>query len=268
MNLLIVDDEEQILQGLMSGILWDQLPFDHVQTAKSYGEAVDIFQSGPVDVLLSDIEMDSQSGLDLIEWVNAHSPDTGCLILSCHEDFAFARRAVALKCLDYILKPVPYEQLTKILGETAKRVVHERGHSLLENYGLAYVRQMSGDTAGEATEDAMDTAVKYIKAHISEEISVEYLAKLVHVSPRHLGRLFQKAYGQSVGEFITGQRMVLAGELLKNGRLSITMVADKAGYSNYSYFIKQFKRFYRMTPREYQMTCLKNGGNIDGKNKG
>lgn len=265
MNLLIVDDEEQILEGIVRGVLWEQLTFEHVWTAKSFSEAVDVFGKYTVDVLLSDIEMDSQNGLDLIQWVNEHSPETGCLILSCHEEFNFARRAVALKCLDYILKPVPYETLTEILKETAGKVERERSHSRFEDYGKAYVAQMGREATAEEPPDVIETATAYINAHLSEELPVEFVAKLVHVSPRHLGRLFQKAFGKSVLEYMTGQRMLMAGELLRMG-LSITMTADRVGYSNYSYFIKQFKKFHGSTPRDYQQDCLKNGGNTNGSN--
>lgn len=96
MNLLIVDDEQQILQGILSGVSWELLGFSEVFTAGGYEQAVEIFEHHPIEILLSDIELDRRSGLDLIEWVNDHSPDTACLILSCHEDFNFAKRAVKL----------------------------------------------------------------------------------------------------------------------------------------------------------------------------
>ena len=257
MNLLIVDDEEQILQGILKGVRWNLLNFTEVFTAKGYTQALEIFNSNKVDILLSDIELDSQNGLDLIEWVNEHSPETECLILSCHEDFGFAKRAVALKCCEYILKPIPYEILTEILGKTQEKVRKESKSSLLENYGKVYVQQMKDSMTPEIPEDSLEEAVQYIREHISEEIPVEYLAKLVHISPRHLNRLFQKNFGQSAGEYIMKQRIIIAGELLLNSKMSVTMVADRVGYGNYSYFIKLFKKYYGMTPREYQMKHIK-----------
>ena len=51
---------------------------------------------------------------------------------------------------------------------------------------------------------------------------------------------------------MTQQRMVLAAELLREPGISVTIVSDRVGYSNYSYFIKQFRKYHGMTPREYQ----------------
>lgn len=262
MNLLIVDDEQQILEGILQGVRWELLNFTEVFTAKGYEQAVRIFESHTIDILLSDIELDRRNGLDLIEWVNEHSPETSCLILSCHENFNFARRAVKLRCLEYILKPVPYEQLTEILARTKDQVQREHSAVLLENYGKTYIRQMKENLTPEETGNALEEAVSYIREHISENMTVEFLALKVHVSPRHLNRLFQKQFGQPVGDYLSKQRMVLAGELLKDGKLSVTMVSDRVGYGNYSYFTKQFKKFYGMTPREYRTENIqrKEGG--------
>ena len=125
MNLLIVDDEVQILQGLLSGIRWELLQFQEVLTAKNYSQAVEAFQNWQIDILLSDIEMTDQSGLDLIEWVNEHYPETECIILSCHDEFDLARRAVGLKFLDYVLNPIPYEPLTEVLKQAMDVVLKE-----------------------------------------------------------------------------------------------------------------------------------------------
>lgn len=249
MNILIVDDEPMILQGILDGVQWELLDFRRVWTAKNCEQAQKIIEEYHVDILLTDIEMTDQSGLDLIRWVNQKKPGTKCIILSCHDKFDFARQAVQLDCFDYVLKPVPYETLSKILRKAQKRIQSERGQSMLEKYGKEYVKKM-GETPDQ--EDALTLAEEYIQAHICDDIPAELLAKEAHVSPRHLNRLFQKAHGKAATEYITEQRMMLAGELLRETDMSVTLVSDRTGYSNYSYFIKQFKRFYGMTPKEYQ----------------
>lgn len=252
MTILIVDDEPIILQGIVNGIQWDILDFQKIITAKNYEQAKNIIGAEPVDVLLTDIEMTDKNGLDLIQWINEQDLDMKCIVLSCHDRFEFAQRAVRLECFDYILKPVPYETLTQDLLRAQNRIRQERGQLLLESYGRDYVKKLSEPMKMDLSEDTLEIAKAYIQAHISEDTSVEALAKEVHVSPRHLSRLFQKEFRKSVGEYITDQRMLLAGELLRTTGLTVTLVSDRVGYSNYSYFIKQFKRFYGLTPKEYQ----------------
>lgn len=252
MNLLIVDDQPVILQGILNGVQWDILQFEKVLTAKNYEQAVSMFSEDSIDILLTDIEMADKSGLDLIEWVNVNHASTQCIVLSCHDDFHLAQRAIRLECLDYVLKPVPYEILTQLLYQAQQRVREAQGQMLIEDYGRVYMRQLQGETPDSAAEGIVDMTTDYIKAHIGEDISVETLAKLAGLSPRHLSRLFQKKVGSAIGEYITEQRMLLASELLRDARVSVTLVSDRVGYNNYSYFIRQFRKRFGITPGEYQ----------------
>lgn len=256
MRLLIVDDEYFARQGIMDGVNWDVLQFEEVLQAGSYGEAVECFERQEkkkqrIDILLCDIEMPDESGLELIEWVNGHAPETECIILSCHDEFDFARQAVRLKCLDYILKPVRYDFLTEVLAKTMKIAAEKYRQSTLEDYGRIYIENIA-QTRKEETVDVVDKVVEYIHRHLAEELSVRQLANMVYVSPDHLTRSFKKRYQQTVSDYILQKRMTLAGELLRDRQMTITMVSDCVGFGNYSYFTEQFKKYYGMTPREYQ----------------
>ena len=57
MNLLIVDDEPIVLQGLLNGIDWNRLQFRDVLSASSFEEALDVLKQNSVDILLTDIEL-------------------------------------------------------------------------------------------------------------------------------------------------------------------------------------------------------------------
>ena len=97
----------------------------------------------------------------------------------------------------------------------------------------------------------------YINQHLSEELSVRSLANMAYVSPDHLTRSFKKRFSMTVSDYILQRRMTLAGELLRDNKLTITMVSDCVGFGNYSYFTEQFKKYYGMTPREYQNSVRK-----------
>lgn len=252
MNLLIVDDEPMLIDGIMKGVRWELLDFEKVLIARNYEQATAVLSSERVDVLLTDIEMGGKNGLDLIEWVNRTNEDTQCIVLSCHDEFSFAQRAIRLDCYDFVLKPIPYEALTQLLSRAQQRVLEAHGQSVLEDYGKTYIRNMRGETSDSASEGIVETVVSYIKTHIDEDMPIELLAKQANISPRHLARLFQRDMGKPIGEFITEQRMQLACELLRDPAISVTLVADRVGYNNYSYFIRLFKRTNGVTPGEYQ----------------
>ena len=135
MNILIVDDERWAIQGILDGVDWARLDFDKVLTACSYQEAVNHFRSTYVDIMVSDIEMPGQSGLELIEYVNEHSPNTECIILTCHDEFDYARTAVRLNCLEYALKPIRYQKLTELLLRARERIDKRRQSEQVQQLG-------------------------------------------------------------------------------------------------------------------------------------
>lgn len=251
MNILIVDDEALAIQGMLDGVNWDVLGFDKVLTASGYTEAVNLFKNTYIDVMISDIEMPGESGLKLIEYVNEHSQNTECIILSCHDEFDYARTAVRLNCMEYLLKPIRYEKLTEIILRAKEKIEDRRKSEQIKQYGQQYIDSLAKETRGE-TVNALESAVSYIDAHLAEELSVRDLAAACYVSADHLTRLFKKKFGVTVSEYIQDKRIHLAGELLQRGDLTISMVANTVGFGNYSYFTEQFKKRYGMTPREYQ----------------
>ncbi len=251
MNLLIVDDEPWAVQGILDGISWEQLNFSKVLTAGSYREAVGIFENTYIDILVSDIEMPGESGLKLIEYANTHSPNTECIILTCHDEFDYARTAVHLNCMEYVLKPIRYPNLAEILKTAREKVSQRRQNEQVRQYGQQYIDSLAKESRGE-TANALETAVSYIEDHLADELSVRDIAAACYVSGDHLTRLFKKKYGKAVSEYIQEKRIRLAGELLRRQDMTISMVANTVGFGNYSYFTEQFKKYFGVTPREYQ----------------
>ena len=216
MTILIVDDEPLAVQGILDGVNWEKLGFEKVLTANSYAEAVSVFKNTYVDVLVSDIEMPGESGLKLIAYVNEHSANTECIILTAHDEFDYARTAVRLNCMEYVLKPIRYQLLTEILHRAEEKVALRRKNEQIRQYGEQYIDSLAKETRGE-TANALEQAVAYIEGHLAEELSVRDLAAGCYVSADHLTRLFKKKYGKTVSEFIQDKRITLAGELLSRG---------------------------------------------------
>ena len=112
MNLLLVDDERIAVRGMMQGVDWKGCGVDgEVLTAYNAAQALSVLEETPVSLILCDIEMPGESGIDLIRQVRARWPKTACIFLTCHADFTYAQEALRLGCLDYILKPAPYESI-------------------------------------------------------------------------------------------------------------------------------------------------------------
>ncbi len=111
MKLIIVDDEPLAVRSVVNAIDWDKLGIEHVYESFSAKQAKELFATHPIDIMLCDIEMPHESGLELLTWVRERYPSTSSIFLTCHADFGFAKEAIKLGSLDYLLKPIPPDEL-------------------------------------------------------------------------------------------------------------------------------------------------------------
>ncbi|WP_241674972.1 helix-turn-helix domain-containing protein [Paenibacillus luteus] len=121
-NLLVVDDEEIAIRGIVEGIDWSTLPFANIYTAIDAEEAQALLMEHQIHVMLSDIDMPNQSGIELLEWANEHSPHSVTIFLTGHADFKYAQQAVQLDCFDYLLKPIDHQALKACVSEALDKV--------------------------------------------------------------------------------------------------------------------------------------------------
>lgn len=149
-QVLIVDDQEEIIRGIRSGIEWEQLPeIDQVYHALSAVEAKAIFRSQSIDLLITDIEMPVENGLELVSWVNQNYPQTACILLTAHAEFTYAQDAVRLHCIDYILQPVQYHILQQAIGKAVVQILKDRelqGNLHIGTYWGAHRMELEQDT--------------------------------------------------------------------------------------------------------------------------
>lgn len=111
MQLLIVDDEQFAVEGILHCCDWKEHGIEEAFTANSADEAREILKGHQIDVLICDIEMPDEDGLSLVGWVKENCPWTESLFLTCHSEFTYAKKAINLGSFDYLLKPVDKEEL-------------------------------------------------------------------------------------------------------------------------------------------------------------
>ena len=112
MNLLIVDDEISSIQAVKNMLDPEEVGIEEVYTALSADEGREILSSRrDIQLLLCDIEMPGESGLDLLEWINQKELGIYCIYMTCYAEFSYAQRAVELGSRAYLLKPILPEEL-------------------------------------------------------------------------------------------------------------------------------------------------------------
>lgn len=100
--------------------------------------------------------------------------------------------------------------------------------------------------------EAISRAVEYIETHITEEITVDDIAKEVYISPFYFQKGFSLLCGYTISEYIRNRRLSLAGNELATSEKKVIDVALKYGYDSPDSFAKAFTRFHGVTPSMVQ----------------
>lgn len=122
MKLLLVDDEEYVIESIKQKIVPETLKIVEIYTAFSMKQAQHIMELVPIDMIISDIVMPQGSGFDFIQWVREQGYQTQVIFLTSYAEFDYAKRAIALESVDYLLKPIDYEKLREALKKAVERV--------------------------------------------------------------------------------------------------------------------------------------------------
>ena len=99
---------------------------------------------------------------------------------------------------------------------------------------------------------SMKELVEYIHQHMTNSrITAEEISHTIGISHSSLYRKIKGMTGQSLSEFIRYIRLQHAEQLLAVGKLSVSEVMFKVGFTNHSYFSKCFKQQFEFTPGDY-----------------
>ena len=93
--------------------------------------------------------------------------------------------------------------------------------------------------------------LEYIDIHYAEKLTIGQLAQMCFFSEYHFMRFFKKYIGVSCLEYIKNLRLEKAAAQLTQGELSVLDVSMSCGFSNLSYFYREFRKKYGMTPKKY-----------------
>ena len=108
---LLVDDDITILKNLTELIDWPAYGVETILTAHNGLEALDIINSHPINLLITDISMPEMDGMELLQHVHTEYPHIRCIVLSSYNDFAYVKGAITLNVENYLLKPLQQQEL-------------------------------------------------------------------------------------------------------------------------------------------------------------
>ncbi len=135
----------------------------------------------------------------------------------------------------------------KLYAQTAAQMLAVH---LLRHY-TSTAREIEEVSQG-LTRHQVKRVTDFMRAHLSQDLSLDVLAQQIGFSPYHFARLFRQTLGESPHQFVLRQRIARAQHLLKEAEVPLAHIALECGFANQSHLSLVFKRHLGLTPRAYR----------------
>ena len=253
-RILVADDEpieRLVIDKKIKAFFPDQT---EVVLAENGIQAVKLFFEKDCQIAILDIEMPGMNGLDAAAEIKKESPHSSIVFLTAFDEFNYAKRAIEIRALDYLLKPGSDEDLVNVLEEAFN--ICDRygdGVSAVDKAPIARPHDDENDTPPNVF---VGQVQEYIDAHYKEDIALLDLAGVFGYSDVYFCKLFKQNFGKNFITYLNEYRMDKAKELLANPAINIKDVSALAGYRDANYFTRVFKRMVGKTPSEYRIGVM------------
>ncbi len=136
-KIMIVDDEEEVRKAIVKKMDWESLGFEVAADAENGIEALEKAETLDLDVILTDIKMPFMDGLELGRVLQEKHSPIKLILFSGFDEFEYAKEAIRLNVIEYVLKPVNAEELAQVLA----RVKGELDTMMAENRSLERLKK-------------------------------------------------------------------------------------------------------------------------------
>jgi two-component system response regulator YesN len=228
MNVLLVDDEPYMLEQLEM-LIKPLCPFWNLYTAADSSQALYLSKEIQFQLAFLDIEMPGKSGLELAHDLKKLDAKLEIIIISAHQDFDYAKKAISIGVSEYITKPIVESEIKEVVQRHAKDIYHLE-YSKIVNDTLAIVHEQ-----------------------FQEKLNLSTVADKIHVNASYLSRKFSEEVGLPFSDYLLNYRVEVAKtKLLTQMDNSISEVAEEVGFNSLHYFSTIFKKKVGMTAKKYR----------------
>lgn len=247
-----------------------------VLEAENGKRALEIFRSTEVHVVILDIEMPGIKGVEAAEIMRKEKDGFCIIFLTAYDKFEYAKKAIAVHALEYLLKPYSEKELVSVVEEALHLTQEYEKRKKDATYALR-VQELMGSNSIKKQEQITEQPLmliseesnvsrfnvlvsmieEYVRSNYMNDISMQEAARSINYSETYFCKMFKQQYGQNFTTYLTEYRMNEAKKLLKQPNVSVKEVGVRVGYPDSSYFARVFRRLIGITPSEYQLQKIK-----------
>ena len=162
--LLIVDDEVQIRRGIEQGIPWSDHGVTRVFTAEDPVEGLTLLREQKIHILITDIRMPGMTGLEFAKKAKEVQEEIRVILLSGYSEFEYAREAINIGVVEYLLKPIKVKEPTGLVDRIAGEIREEESEKKEERRRMQARELELWLVSGDGGEELIRTLAEFTNA--------------------------------------------------------------------------------------------------------
>ncbi len=244
--MLIVEDDID-MRTFIKSLFMDVY---HIEEAEDGAQGIEVAKTVIPDIIISDIMMPKTDGIKLANTlkndpVTEHIP---LILLTALTEEEMIVQGLVSQADDYITKPF----VAKILEIKVQNLIRSR-QKLKEKYRKEIIFEPLNTVVNDNAHSFTTILQGVLETHITDpSFGVKEFCDVAAMSRTQLHRKLNATTGMSTTEFIRVHRLKIASELLKNPETSVADACYLSGFNSASYFSKQFKNMFGVSPKDYK----------------
>lgn len=247
-SILLVEDEKNIRE-LLKDIL---NPYYMIYEASDGQHALDLINQNTPNIVITDIMMPHIDGLELIERLKSDIKTSHIPIISISAKTSIDDKVEAYKygADIYLTKPFHPRHVLVTIQNLIKK------QNVLKNYFTSGVSALSikdGIELHKEDESFLNEIINYVEKNMDDEtLNPNSIAETMGISKATLYRKLNDLTGKTPSEFVRSIRLNNASLLLRTTKMTVQEIMFKSGFTNKSYFYREFAKQYNSSPNEYR----------------
>lgn len=236
-KVIIMDDDRWALTDIRQTFGFETYGFQVAGEYSNVEEAMPAILAQQPELIVSDIRMAQQSGLDMARICREQGLDTKIILVSGFERFDYAQEAMKYGVFAYLLKPLQDEEVAEVM----RRVVQQTG----DKQETVFM------------DDSLGRAMQYITQHYDKSLPLENVAAALYINKNYLSDLFSKKLGMTFTQYKNMVRIRKAKQLIDQGSASLTEISEAVGFDSPSRFSTVFRQMEGISPQQYRQTKVR-----------
>jgi YesN/AraC family two-component response regulator len=238
-SIYIVDDEQPIIQHLLTAIPWLEHGFEVIGSNTDPLAAIPEIIDIKPDVVFTDLKMPDMTGLELCARLKELGVGAEFIMLSAFDAYDAVREFFSMGGIDYILKPLDHKNAAQVLEKASRKLVQNQHRTPSVQFSPSQSK-------------AFDELIQYVTDNFLKKHTLKELGERFGLNQTYICDLFSKQYNSTLIIFVTDLRMKEAARLIAENQHTIKEVSVLCGYRDYHHFARTFKQYFGKPPSKFQ----------------